>query len=108
MVGRPQCAAGCTASTGGCTPSTACARLDLGGHHSRFDLGGCPVLVAPVLGGTGLVMNARYVSSLGGSGEGATVLALVGLSVNVLGRWRSRWWVARCGGVGHRLLAMVP
>jgi hypothetical protein len=42
------------------------------------------VLVLLALGGTGLVMNARYASSLGRSGEGETVLAVVGIAIDIL------------------------
>jgi hypothetical protein len=41
-------------------------------------------LVALALGGTGLVMNARYAASLGSSDEGAIVLAVVGVGVDIL------------------------
>jgi hypothetical protein len=40
-------------------------------------------LVALALGGTGLVMNARYAASLGGAGDGL-VLAVVGLGADLL------------------------
>jgi hypothetical protein len=64
-------------------------------------------LVALALGGTGIIMNARYAASLGSSDEGATVLAVVGVAVDLLAMifpsvalalWRR----------GHRSLAMVP
>jgi hypothetical protein len=65
------------------------------------------VFVALALGGTGIIMNARYAASLGSSDEGATVLAVVGVAVDLLAMifpsvalalWRR----------GHRSLAMVP
>ena len=64
-------------------------------------------LVALALGGTGIIMNARYAASLGSSDESATVLAVVGVAVDLLAMifpsvalalWRR----------GHRSLAMVP
>jgi hypothetical protein len=38
------------------------------------------------LGGTGVAMNARYAASLAQFGEGGTVLASVGVAVDVLAR----------------------
>src|SRR5260370_40864016 len=65
------------------------------------------VLIALALGGSGIIMNARYAASLGSSEEGATVLAVVGVAIDGLamvlpsvpvGLWRR----------GHRTLAIVP
>jgi len=63
--------------------------------------------VALALGGTGIIMNARHAASLGSSDEGATVLAVVGVAVDILAMvlpsvalalWRR----------DHRPLAIVP
>lgn len=64
-------------------------------------------LVALALGGTGLVMNARYAASLGSSDEGAIVLAVVGVAVDILSM------VLPSGAImlwrrDHPLLAIVP
>jgi hypothetical protein len=40
-------------------------------------------LVALALGGTGIIMNARYAASLGSSHESASVLAVVGAAVDI-------------------------
>lgn len=64
-------------------------------------------LVALALGGTGIVMNARYAASLGSSREVATVLAAVGVAVDVLAMVLPSVAVALWRR-GHRRLAIVP
>jgi hypothetical protein len=56
---------------------------------------------------TGIIMNARYAASLGGAGEGGTVLALVGTAVDVLAMALPPAAVALWQR-GHRLLVVVP
>jgi hypothetical protein len=64
-------------------------------------------LVALALGGTGLVMNARYAASLGSSDEGAIVLAVVGVGVDILAMIFPSVALALWHR-GHRSLAMLP
>ena len=64
-------------------------------------------LIALALGGTGIIMNARYAASLGSSEEGATVLAVVGVAIDVLAMVLPSVPVALWRR-GHRTLAIVP
>jgi hypothetical protein len=64
-------------------------------------------LVAFALGGTGVTMNARYAASLGSSDEGAIVLALVGVAVDVLAMVLPSVAVALWRR-GNQTLAIVP
>jgi hypothetical protein len=54
------------------------------GSISVVAMVGALVFVVLALVGTGLAMNARYTSSFGRSGEGETVLAVIGIAVDVL------------------------